>query len=205
MSDHTITDEPQVGLEGAKFGMWLFLLTEVLLFGGLFTAYTVFRAIYPQEFHTAHLELSKVIGGINTIVLICSSLTMALAVWSVQRDKLRLTKIFLFLTILQGFIFLVNKVFEYSAKISHGIYPNSSYLLQLPTGERLFFSIYYTLTGLHGLHVLGGVIVLIFILRSLIKNRYSSTSYGPVEIAGLYWHFVDLIWIYLFPLLYLIG
>lgn len=206
--NHTLAqaqEEPQVGLEGAKLGMWLFLMTEVLLFGGLFTAYTVFRALHPAEFHRAHLELNRTLGTLNTIVLICSSFTMALAVGSIKRAKIKATQVFLGLTILQGSIFIVNKIIEYSQKFSHGIYPGSEHLLQLPAGERLFFSLYYTMTGLHGLHVLIGIIVLIFILRSAMNGKYSSRSYGPVEIAGLYWHFVDIVWIYLFPLFYLIG
>lgn len=197
--------EELAGFEGAKFGMWLFLLTELLLFGGLFTAYTVFRALHTEAFHHAHLELNRTLGAINTVILICSSFTMALAVATIQRGKQTLTAFFLFLTAFQGGLFLINKVVEYGQKFQHGLFPGSAHLMELPAGERLFFSLYYTMTGLHALHVLAGVLVILWVLYLTHKGRFWERYYTPVEITGLYWHFVDLIWIYLFPLLYLIG
>ena len=197
--------EELAGFEGAKFGMWLFLLTELLLFGGLFTAYTVFRALHTEAFHQAHLELNRTLGAVNTVILICSSFTMALAVATVQRGRQALSAFFLFLTAFQGGIFLVNKVAEYGQKLQHGLFPGSAHLMELPAGERLFFSLYYTMTGLHALHVLAGVIVLLWVFYRAYRREFSEKYFTPVEITGLYWHFVDLIWIYLFPLLYLIG
>ncbi len=187
--------DPTVGYESAKLGMWLFLATELLLFGGLFAAYTIFRAKYPALFEEQHLELNKTLGALNTVILIFSSLTMAMGVTSIQRGNRKLLTIFLAITILCGVLFGVNKYFEYSAKIHHHIYPSTS----------LFFALYYMMTGLHMLHVLAGVIILTVLLVLNVRGKFSTTYNAPVEIGGLYWHLVDLIWIYLFPLLYLIA
>ena len=187
--------DPVVEYKSAKFGMWLFIATELLLFGGLFTAYTIFRSKYPDLFAEQHLELNKKLGAINTVVLIFSSLTMALGVTSIERGKQNLLRIFLFITILCGIGFGLNKYFEYSAKFHHHIYPDTS----------IFFALYFMMTGLHMLHVLAGVLVLTFVLVLSFKGRFSEKYYTPVELGGIYWHLVDLIWIYLFPLLYLIA
>ena len=199
---------PEFAHEVSKLGMWLFLATEILLFGVLFATYAVFRAQYTEMFHEQHLELveSKVhifgltvegldIGFINTVVLICSSLTMACGIASIQRGNRKLLALFLALTILGGLIFGVNKYFEYGAKFEHHIYPGTS----------LFFSLYFMMTGLHMLHVFGGVLILGVMLVLTLKGKFSAKYYTPVELGGLYWHLVDLIWIYLFPLFYLIG
>ncbi|MGH7802008.1 MAG: cytochrome c oxidase subunit 3 family protein [Thermodesulfobacteriota bacterium] len=187
--------DPVVEYKSAKFGMWLFIATELLLFGGLFTAYTIFRSKYPDLFAEQHLELNKKLGAINTVVLIFSSLTMALGVTSIERGKQNLLRLFLFITILCGIGFGLNKYFEYSAKFHHHIYPDTS----------IFFALYFMMTGLHMLHVLAGVLVLTFVLVLSFKGRFSEKYYTPVELGGIYWHLVDLIWIYLFPLLYLIA
>lgn len=187
--------DPAVGYEASKLGMWLFLATELLLFGGLFAAYTIFRAKFPALFEEQHHELNKTLGALNTVILIFSSLTMACGVTAAQRGKQRLVTIFLLITILCGFMFGVNKYFEYSAKLEHHIYPSTS----------IFFALYYMMTGLHMLHVLAGVIILSVLLVLNMRGKFSATYNAPIEIGGLYWHLVDLIWIYLFPLLYLIA
>ncbi|KRT66757.1 MAG: cytochrome c oxidase subunit III, cytochrome c oxidase subunit III [Candidatus Dadabacteria bacterium CSP1-2] len=187
--------DPVVEYQSLKFGMWLFIATELLLFGGLFAAYTIFRAKFPEMFAEQHLELNKTLGALNTAVLILSSLTMALGVTSIQRGKPKRLALFLLLTILLGLAFGVNKYFEYSAKFHHHIYPGTS----------IFFSLYFTMTGLHMLHVFAGMALLTTMLVLTLRGRFSDKYYTPVEVSGLYWHLVDLIWIYLFPLLYLIA
>lgn len=187
--------DPVVEYQSLKFGMWLFIATELLLFGGLFAAYTIFRAKFPEMFAEQHLELNKPLGALNTAVLILSSLTMALGVTSIQRGKPKRLALFLILTILLGLAFGVNKYFEYSAKFHHHIYPGTS----------IFFSLYFMMTGLHMLHVFAGMALLTTMLVLTLRGRFSDKYYTPVEVSGLYWHLVDLIWIYLFPLLYLIA
>ena len=186
---------PEYAHEVSKLGMWLFLATELLLFGVLFATYAIFRAKYPEMFHEQHKELDKTIGAINTVVLITSSLTMACGVGSIQRGKQKLTALFIFLTIIGGIVFGINKYFEYGHKFEHHIYPGTS----------IFFSLYFMMTGLHMLHVFGGVLVLTVMLVLTLKGKFSAKYYTPVELGGLYWHLVDLIWIYLFPLFYLIS
>lgn len=181
--------------EISKFGMWLFLGTEILLFGGLFAAYAIFRAKYTGLFEAQHAELDTMLGAINTVVLIFSSLTMALAVSNSQKGKMKRVVIFLAVTILCGAIFGGIKYVEYTAKFSHGLYPNTS----------IFFALYFMMTGLHMLHVFGGMAVLAVLLVLTYRGKFSKEYNAPIEIGGLYWHLVDLIWIYLFPLLYLIG
>ena len=189
---------------GARMGMWLFLFTEVLLFGGMFLAYTIYRYQFPAEFTLAGMELSTAMGTLNTVILLTSSLTMALSIVAVQKKNKKLAVIFLSATILMGLVFLVNKYFEWSTKIHHGIYPGSEELMNKGNGEILFFGLYYTMTGLHALHIVIGLIILGFVLVFLIKNKIRSDKYVQLENAGLYWHLVDLIWIFLFPLFYLI-
>jgi cytochrome c oxidase subunit 3 len=181
--------------ETSKMGVWVFLFSEILLFGGLFATYAVFRGLFFQDFHRAHQELNVTLGAINTVVLLISSFTVAMAVASIQRGKTRPLNLYLLATILCGLVFLVNKYFEYSAKFSHGIFP----------GTNTFFSLYFVMTGLHGLHVLGGVAALSIALVLALRGRFSSTNYVIVEGTALYWHLVDVVWIYLFPMLYLIS
>lgn len=193
--------------ESAKLGMWIFLLTEILLFGGLFCAYAVYRAWNPDMFYNAHKFLNVYMGTVNTIVLISSSLTMALAIRSMQLNDRRKAIINLSLTLAFAAVFLVIKYFEYSHKIHLGQLPGKYYTFTgvEGTNPHIFFSIYFTMTGLHGLHVLAGMAAISWVLVKTVKNRFSAEYYTPMEMTGLYWHLVDLIWIFLFPLLYLIG
>ncbi len=189
---------------GSKMGMWLFLFTELLLFGGMFLAYFVYRYQYSDEFHFAATELSTGIGTLNTIILLTSSLTVALAIAAVQKGKKNFAIFNLVLTIGFALAFMVNKYFEWTAKIDKGIYPGSEELLNKSNGEIIFFGLYYVMTGLHGLHVIIGLIALAFVLVFLIKDKITQDKYITLENSGLYWHLVDLIWIFLFPLFYLI-
>jgi cytochrome c oxidase subunit 3 len=189
--------------ESSKLGMWLFLFTEIVLFGGLFILYSAYRAKYPNEFHQGGQDLNAVIGVANTFILLTSSLTMAIAIAAIQRGNRRLSVGCLSATILFGIVFLVNKYIEWSGEIHHGLYPNSPQLLQEPHGMQIFFGLYYSMTGLHGLHVLAGIILLSVMLTLLIRKRISSVDFNRLENSGLYWHLVDVIWIFLLPLFYL--
>ena len=189
-----------------RFGMWLFLGTEVLLFAGLFLGYTVYRHFYHETFHEASRTLSIVLGTTNTIVLITSSLTVALAYWAVKTGKNGLGAFLLVVTILCACGFLVIKGFEYHHKFEEGMLPGQFYHYAEITGPgaNLYFTIYFLTTGLHAFHVIVGMSVLIWVLARLLKGHFSPGYYYPVELGALYWHLVDLVWIFLFPLLYLI-
>jgi cytochrome c oxidase subunit 3 len=195
----------------AKMGMWLFLVTEVLLFSGLFLGYAVMKTLYPEMWHEASHHLDWKLGGLNTLVLITSSFTMALAVNAAQTNKAgekngRLVGLLIATIVLAG-VFLVVKYFEYSHKFHDGILPGSHYTyggINAPNAH-LFFGLYFLMTGLHGFHVVVGMGVLTWVLLRAKKGHFYSEYYTPVEVGGLYWHLVDLIWIYLFPLLYLVG
>jgi len=187
--------DPSVAFESAKLGVWTFLATEVLLFGALFTAYTVFRMKYPELFRVEHAKLDRVLGAVNTVVLITSSFTVVLGVDAIKRGKARLLEVCFGATILLAAVFLCVKYVEYAAKFHHGLYP----------GTNLFFSLYFTMTGLHGIHVLLGMALLAYVIVLSRRGRLSGAWRTPAEMSGLYWHFVDLVWIYLFPLLYLLG
>ena len=189
--------------EGAKLGMWVFLFSELVLFGGLFIGYAAMRARYAQEFHRASGELSEILGIANTLVLLTSSLTMALAVAAIRKGRPRLASRFTLATVLLGLLFLANKAFEWTHEIHRGLFPNSPVLLQHPPGERLFFGLYYTMTGLHGIHVIVGVIVLSVLFGLLARGKVTPHDSIHLENGGLYWHLVDVIWIFIFPLLYL--
>ena len=191
--------------EGAKLGMWLFLATEFLLFVGPLLLYYAYRYRYAPGFASGSAELGLRLGTINTVVLLTSSLTMALAVSAVRKGKRGAGAILLCATIVLGIVFLLIKYIEWSAKIGHSIYPGSEKLASMEAGEALFFGLYYLMTGIHGLHVLGGVILLGVMLKMALSGSVNSEDYGPLENTGLYWHFVDIIWIYLFPLFYLAG
>lgn len=189
---------------GARMGMWLFLFTELLLFGGMFFLYSVYRFMNQEQFHIAAKELNTLIGTFNTIILLTSSLTMALSIGAIQRNNKSLSIFFQFITILLALGFLINKYFEWSVKFQHGIYPGSEVLTSKAKGEILFFGLYYVMTGLHGLHVVIGMFLIGFMTRLTMKNVINQNSYVKLEAAGLYWHLVDIIWIFLFPLFYLI-
>jgi cytochrome c oxidase subunit 3 len=189
--------------EGAKLGMWLFLFTEILLFGGLFILYSAYRARYPFEFHDGGQHLNVVIGVANTLILLASSLTVALSITAMQKGDRTLSTLCLAATIVLGTAFLVNKYVEWSREIRHGLYPNSPVLTQRPKGDQIFFGLYYSMTGLHGLHVIAGIMVLSIMLVLVIRGKISSADFSKLENAGLYWHLVDVIWIFLLPLFYL--
>jgi cytochrome c oxidase subunit 3 len=189
---------------GSKLGMWLFLLSEIVLFGGLFILYSTYRYKYSIDFHLAAGELNRLIGTFNTLILLTSSLTMATSISAIQKGQRRLSACLVIATIFLGLLFLVNKGVEWSGKINHGIYPSSPTLLARTKGEILFFGLYYVMTGLHGLHVLVGVAVLSVMLVLLLKAKINQTHFAALENSGLYWHLVDIVWIFLFPLFYLI-
>jgi len=189
---------------GAKLGMWLFLFTEILLFGGMFLVYAEYRDLHAAEFHDAGKEMSVVIGALNTVILLTSSLTMALSISEIKRGMKIRSLLFQAATVLLGAVFLVNKYFEWSDHIRKGLYPNSPELLALSHGKVLFFGLYYVMTGIHALHVIIGISVIAFMLVLTLRNRISASDYVKLENTGLFWHIVDIIWIYLFPLFYLI-
>ncbi|HQZ37417.1 MAG TPA: cytochrome c oxidase subunit 3 family protein [Vicinamibacterales bacterium] len=192
--------------EASTLGMWVFLLTEVLFFGGLFMAYLLYRVWYFDAFAEASRDLDIQLGTFNTVVLIGSSLTMALGVRAAQTDERKKTVFWLVATIILGLVFLVVKGFEYEHKFAVGHVPGPNFHSDSPYAaqEQIFFSLYFTMTGLHALHMVVGVGLMSVITWMAAKGRFSARYYTPVEMAGLYWHFVDLVWIYLFPLLYLV-
>ena len=189
---------------GSKMGMWIFLLSEVLLFGGLFVLYAAYRFKFRSDFHLAAMELDKILGTLNTLILLTSSLTMALSISSIRKSRRASSLSYLAVTILLGLLFLANKYVEWSTKVGHGLYPNSPTLLERSNGEILFFGLYYAMTGLHGLHVMVGVGLLAVMFFFLLRGRIQSNDFILLENSGLYWHLVDIIWIFLFPLFYLI-
>ena len=200
--------------EAGTLGMWVFLVTEVMFFGGLFTGYVIYRREYSEAFAAASNHLNWKLGAFNTIVLICSSLTMALAVWAAQVGRTRRTQVmFLVLTMILGLTFLVVKAIEYTDKYRDGLIPIRGWFnphFALPPGMdishvHMFYWIYFAMTGLHALHMVIGLGVLSFLVYFAWRGRYTPEYHAPVEISGLYWHFVDIVWIFLFPLLYLLG
>lgn len=187
-------------------GMWAFLATEVMFFGGLFMAYVVYRFAYPEAFIEGSLELNIVLGTINTFILLCSSFTMAMAVHSAQTDAKRKLVMFLVFTILLGLVFLGIKGAEYYEKFAHHLVPGPNFEFHgAHAGQvQLFISLYFATTGLHAIHMIIGVGVLTYFLVRAIMGRYNSYNYDPVEMVGLYWHFVDIAWVFIYPLYYLI-
>lgn len=262
MSSHTdalVAHKHPSDFEGAKIAMWLFLFTEILLFGGLFILYAVYRFLYPVDFHNAAIELNTALGATNTLVLLTSSLTVVLSIEALQRGNRKLSLWMLGLTILCALTFLVIKYFEWGAKFHHGLYPGSEELLTHSNGEVIFFNMYYAMTGLHGIHVLVGMAILsgmfYFIARKpvdkermgfdiverlrggahlavvadngneigkvleiddkvrnidikvtyeTVPEKFDPRNLIKLENSALYWHIVDVIWIFLFPLFYLI-
>jgi len=193
--------------EAATLGMWVFLVTEVLFFGGLFLTYAVYRSFYPAAFSAASHELDILLGGINTAVLITSSLTMALAVHAAQLGQRRLLMIFLVVTMVLGTVFLGIKAVEYYHKFAEHNVPGATFQFEREHQRhaQIFFSLYFIMTGLHAIHMIIGIAVLLVMWIWAWRGRITSDYAGPIEISGLYWHFVDIVWIFLFPLLYLIG
>jgi cytochrome c oxidase subunit 3 len=239
-------DTPAQQFEASKLGMWVFIATEILMFGGLFCAYAVWRGLQPDVFDQAHHFLNKILGATNTVVLLFSSLTAALAVRSAQVGKRNATSVYLIITIACAFIFLVVKYFEYSHKIHLGLLPGHCFghpglSASIQNGEEvgtclrvhadaspvmpqwvnavdegghvqllsprsnMFFGLYFVMTGLHGLHVVVGMSILLWVLVKNMRGKFSPRYFTPVDLGALYWHLVDLVWIYLFPLLYLVG
>lgn len=188
---------------GAKTGMWLFLFTELLLFGGLFIIYAVYRGMYTHGFEIAAGELNVFLGVTNTVILLTSSLTMVLGVSALQRNLLRRTKLYLIITMALALTFLVIKFFEWSGKHAHGIFPGTEHIHSLPFGEGIFFNLYFMMTGLHGIHVIVGIVVMIVVYTRIQNGTITRKNQGILEYTGLYWHLVDLIWIFLLPLFYL--
>jgi len=256
---HSVALPGHKDYRGSKIGIWLFLITEVILFGGMFLLYSVYRSRYAVDFHHAAGELNTLLGTINTLVLLTSSLTMALSIAATHHGNRKLALIMLALTIACGAAFMVNKYFEWSHEFAHGIYPGSEYLLAHPKGEILFFGLYFTMVGVHGIHVLVGMGLLsVMFLKVMnqpnktvsfvaghglanadgghfavldkdgnavwksepidatiervdmktkywpVKERFHVADFNQLENSGLYWHIVDIIWIFLFPLFYLI-
>jgi len=193
--------------EATTLGMWVFLVTEVLFFGGLFMVYTVYRSWYPDAFAAASHELDVTLGTINTVVLITSSLTMALAVHAAQLGQRRTLMIFLVATMLLGGVFLGIKSVEYYHKFAehHVPGPGFQFEKEYVRHAQIFFSLYVMMTGLHALHMVIGFGIMAVMLWWAWNGTITKDYYSPIEISGLYWHFVDIVWIFLFPLLYLIG
>ena len=203
-------DTPEQQKEASTLGMWVFLVTEIMFFGGMFTAYTAYRAWYPNVFAVASSSLNAIIGAVNTAVLLCSSFTMVMAVRAASLDRRKALIVFLILTMILGTAFLGIKAYEWTEKFEEHHVPGPTFHLEgeTPQGQgqaQLFFSLYFAMTGLHALHMVIGVGLLTVILLQSWKGKFSAAYYTPVDIAGLYWHFVDIIWIFLFPLLYLVD
>ena len=191
-------------IQGAKLGMWLFLFTELLLFGGLFILYAVYLSRYPNEFSAAGGELNVVFGTTNTVVLLTSSLFAAMAVTAIKRGERGRTMSLLTGTVGCAAVFMVIKYLEWSAKIRHGIFPGSPRLVEGAPGESVFFGLYYLTTGLHGIHVVIGATLLIWICAKVKSGALNASDNVTLENGALYWHLVDLIWIFIFPLYYLL-
>lgn len=204
MDEITHTSRKPIDYTGAKLGMWLFLFTEILLFGGMFLLYSIYRTVHTADFHEAAKEMSLTIGAINTVILLTSSMTMALSISAIKSGATVRSLLLQAATVVLGSAFLVNKFFEWREHILHGYYPDSPGLLTMAHGKILYFGLYYVMTGIHALHVLIGAGIICFTLILTKRGAVSSADYVKLENTGLFWHLVDVIWIYLFPLFYLI-
>jgi cytochrome c oxidase subunit 3 len=197
--------------DASTLGMWIFLITEIMFFGGMFLVYTVYRSSYPEVFAECSRTLNVYVGAANTVVLLCSSLTMVLAVRASQLGQQKMIVLFLILTLLLGFVFLGVKAYEWNEKfVEHHIPGQANFHVEelppdLQGQAQLFFSLYFAMTGLHALHMVVGAGIMIALILFARKGRYTADYVTPVDVGGLYWHFVDVIWIYLFPLFYLID
>jgi cytochrome c oxidase subunit III len=191
--------------EASTLGMWIFLVTEIMFFGGLFMAYIVYRTMYPTDWVAGSNHLNVPLGALNPTLLIASSLTMVLAVRAAQVGSRIGQVLNLALTILLGTTFLVVKYFEYAEKFEHHLVPGPNFDPTLSGGQQIFFSLYFIMTGIHAAHMVVGIGLMSVILWMAWRGRFSRDYYSPVEVSGLYWHFVDIVWIFLFPLLYLLG
>jgi len=189
---------------GSKFGMWLFLLTEIMLFTGLFVLYAAYFKEHTADFVAGGKDFSLFFGATNTILLLISSFTVATSITAVRRENPNLAAGLLCLAWALGGIFLFNKYLEWSHKIHLGIYPNSPMLTSGPVGRNIFFNLYYVITGLHGFHLVVGMILLLVCAVMIHTRRITSAKYVVLENSGLYWHLIDILWIFIFPLFYLI-
>jgi cytochrome c oxidase subunit 3 len=200
-------DDAEQQREASSLGMWLFLVNEVMFFGGLFTAYVVYRTAFPQAFYDGSHHLDIGLGAFNTVVLLTSSLTMALSVHAAQVSKRGMLVTNLILTQILGAIFLAVKAYEYTHKWHEHVVPGPYFRWDGPDAPnvQLFFSLYFAMTGLHALHMVVGAGLLFVLIFRAWQGMFNRNYYTPVEMVGLYWHFVDLVWIFLFPLLYLLG
>lgn len=212
-------DSPEHEYAASKFGTWTFLITEILMFGGLLVGYIIYHERFPAMFHAGSTFLDWKMGALNTVVLLLSSLTMALSIYYAQHNNKKMTLINLYITLGCATIFMIVKYFEYTHKLHLGLGPGSyfhphgdspevqhalEYLKQYPNLP-MYFSFYFCMTGLHGSHVLAGMGLIVWLIVRTHRGEFGSHYYTPIECVGLFWHLVDLIWIYLFPLLYLIG
>ena len=193
--------------EAAKFGMWVFLATEVLFFGGLFLSYTVYRYLYPEAFAAASRHTEVILGGANTAILLFSSTLMALAVRAAQLGRRKHLVWLLLATAFFGILFMGVKAFEYYKDIINHLVPGANFQWHEANrgAAELFWWLYWAMTGLHAIHVTVGIFLMLTLAVLALRRRFENGNYMPVEIAGLYWHFVDIVWVFLFPLLYLAG
>jgi cytochrome c oxidase subunit 3 len=194
----------------AKLGTWMFLVTEIAMFGGLFVGYILFHEKFPHMFHAGSTFLNWRLGALNTVVLLFSSLTMALSIYYAQLGRKNLVLLNLYVTLACGFIFLTVKYFEYTHKFHEGLFPGMYFRYDGPEAHQfpnlgMYFSFYFVMTGLHGSHVIAGMSLITWLIIRAHRGEFDKDYYTPLECVGLFWHLVDLIWIYLFPLLYLIG
>lgn len=189
---------------GIRIGMWLFLYSEIILFGGLFVLYAVYFHNYPNDFVQGGKQLDRVIGALNTIILLVSSFTVAASITAIRKGSKTLSLGLIGFSFLCGVVFLINKYFEWGAKFHHDIFPNSETLVSGPPGQNIFFGLYYVITGLHGLHVIIGMTLLAISFVLVAKDKIHAERFSMLENSGLYWHLVDLIWIFVFPLFYLV-
>jgi cytochrome c oxidase subunit III len=204
MSNHAADIHEHYDPVAKRMGMWLFLFTEVILFGGLFIVYAVYRFGNPEAFHEGSSHLSIFTGAMNTLILLTSSLTVALSITALQNGRIKLSVWMIVLTIILALAFMVNKYFEWQLKYDHALFPGMQSFMEFPTGEKQFFNLYFFMTGLHGIHVIVGVILFIIIAINVKKGKITPERDAYLENSGLYWHIVDIIWIFLFPLFYLI-
>ena len=189
---------------GARLGMWVFLFTEIFFFGGLFLVYIVYRSMHTQEFHDASQHLNTFIGAVNSVILIVSSMTMSMSIVAIQKKDTQKALMFIGISIILAFVFLVNKYFEWDHKIMLHLYPGSELMLTLKHGTILFFGLYFFMTGLHALHIIIGIVLISICFLKVRSGTINADKEMLLVNTTLYWHLVDLIWIFLFPLLYLI-
>ncbi len=200
-------DDAEQQHEASNLGMWAFLITEIMFFGGLFTIFAVYVSAYAEAFAEGSKHLDLVLGTVNTVVLLGSSFTMAMAVRSAQMGRRNRLRVYLSLTLVLGLVFLGIKAVEYGHKFEQHLVPgpNFSFTSPLAKNVQLFFSFYFAMTGMHALHMIVGVGILAVLLFQAWRGRYTTDYFTPVEVSGLYWHFVDIVWLFLFPCLYLVA